>query len=165
MSRPDFRELSPFEFTNVQGGFNVAGNPNLKRAKIDNYDGRWEWFLGGNQLLAASFFSKSFADPIESTIQPTTDLRSSFINAKAAVNRGFEVEMRQGLARLNKRLREFNVQGNFTFVDSNVTIRPEDQGVLTSTNRPLAGQSRYIYNIITEWTKPKARSQARFYDQ
>jgi outer membrane receptor protein involved in Fe transport len=163
VSRPDFRELSPFEFTNVQGGFNVAGNPNLKRAKIDNYDGRWEWFLGGNQLLAASFFSKSFADPIESTIQPTTDLRSSFINAKAAVNRGFEVEMRQGLARLNKRLREFNVQGNFTFVDSNVTIRPEDQGVLTSTNRPLAGQSRYIYNIITEWTKPKARSQARFY--
>ncbi len=163
VSRPDFRELSPFEFTNVQGGFNVAGNPNLLRAKIDNYDGRWEWFMGGNQLLAASFFTKSFTDPIESTIQPTTDLRSSFINAKGAVNRGFEVEMRQGLSQLSKKLREFSVQANFTFVDSNVTIRPEDQGVLTSLSRPLAGQSRYIYNIITEWTKPKARSQARFY--
>lgn len=163
VSRPDFRELSPFEFTNVQGGFNVAGNPNLLRAKIDNYDGRWEWFMGGNQLLAASFFTKSFTDPIESTVQPTTDLRSSFINAKGAVNRGFEVEMRQGLSSVSKRLKEFNLQANFTFVDSSVTIRPEDQGVLTSLNRPLAGQSRYIYNIITEWTKPKARSQARFY--
>lgn len=163
VSRPDFRELSPFEFTNVQGGFNVAGNPNLRRAKIDNYDGRWEWFLGGNQLLAASFFSKHFTDPIESTVQPTTDLRSSFLNAQGAVNRGFELEMRQGLGRYSKRMREFNMQANFTFVDSAVSIRPEDQGVLTSLSRPLAGQSRYIYNIITEWTRPKARSQARFY--
>lgn len=163
VSRPDFRELSPFEFTNVQGGFNVAGNPNLLRAKITNYDGRWEWFLGGNHLLAASFFTKNFTDPIEATVQPTTDLRSSFINAKAAVNRGFEVEMREGLGSLSRKLKEFGVQANFTFVDSNVTIRPEDHGVLTSTTRPLAGQSRYIYNIITEWTKPKARSQARFY--
>ena len=105
VSRPDFRELSPFEFTNVQGGFNVAGNPNLLRAKITNYDGRWEWFLGGNHLLAASFFTKNFTDPIESTVQPTTDLRSSFINAKGAVNRGFEVEMRGGLGSVSKKLR------------------------------------------------------------
>ena len=64
---------------------------------------------------------------------------------------------------VSKSLKEFGVQANFTFVDSSVTIRPEDQGVLTSISRPLAGQSRYIYNIITEWTKPKLRSQARFY--
>jgi outer membrane receptor protein involved in Fe transport len=163
VSRPDFRELSPFEFTNVQGGFNVAGNPNLKRAKIDNYDGRWEWFPGGNQLIAASFFSKSFADPIEATIQPTTDLRSSFLNAKSAINRGFELEMRQGLARFSPKLRTLALQTNFTFVDSSVTIRPEDRGILTSTNRPLAGQSRYIYNVMAEWAQPRWRSQARFY--
>lgn len=163
VSRPDFRELSPFEFTNVQGGFNVAGNPNLKRAKINNFDARWEWFQGGNQLIAASFFVKDFTDPIESTVQPTTDLRSSFLNAKGAVNRGVELEMRKGLGALHPRLRDFGVQANFTFVDSQVSIRPEDQGILTSLNRPLAGQSRYIYNLITEWTKPKLRSQARFY--
>ncbi len=163
VSRPDFRELSPFEFTNVQGGFNVAGNPNLKRAKINNFDARWEWFQGGNQLLAASFFVKDFTDPIESTVQPTTDLRSSFLNAKGAVNRGVELEMRKGLGSLHSRLRDLSLQANFTFVDSQVSIRPEDQGILTSLSRPLAGQSRYIYNLITEWTKPKLRSQARFY--
>ncbi|MGJ5816944.1 TonB-dependent receptor domain-containing protein [Paludibaculum fermentans] len=163
VSRPDFRELSPFEFTNVQGGFNVAGNPNLRRAKINNFDARWEWFTGGNQLIAASFFVKDFTDPIESTVQPTTDLRSSFLNAKSAVNRGVELEMRKGLSSLHRGLRDWNVQANLTFVDSTVTIRPEDQGVLTSLSRPLAGQSRYIFNVITEWTKPKLRSQARFY--
>lgn len=163
VSRPDFRELSPFEFTNVQGGFNVAGNPNLRRAKINNYDARWEWFLGGNRLIAASFFAKDFTDPIESTVQPTTDLRSSFLNAEGAINRGVEFEMREGLGSLSKRLRDFSVQANFTFVDSRVTIRPEDQGILTSRERPLAGQSRYIYNIISEWSRPTLRSQARFY--
>ncbi|WP_321477911.1 TonB-dependent receptor domain-containing protein [uncultured Paludibaculum sp.] len=163
VSRPDFRELSPFEFTNVQGGFNVAGNPNLRRAKINNYDARWEWFPGGNQLLAASFFVKDFTDPIESTVQPTTDLRSSFLNAQSAVNRGVELELRKGLGTIHHTLRDWNLQGNFTFVDSTVTIRPEDQGILTSLSRPLAGQSRYIFNVITEWTKPKLRSQARFY--
>ncbi|HBY58649.1 MAG TPA: TonB-dependent receptor, partial [Solibacterales bacterium] len=30
VSRPDFRELSPFEFLNVLGGFTAAGNPNLR---------------------------------------------------------------------------------------------------------------------------------------
>ena len=163
VSRPDFRELSPFEFTNVQGGFNVAGNPNLRRANINNYDARWEWFPGGNQLIAASFFVKGFSDPIETTIQPTTDLRSSFINAKGAVNRGFELEMRKGLRSVSQRLADFDLQANFTFVDSDVTIRPEDQGILTSRQRPLVGQSRYVYNLIAEWAKPALRSQARFY--
>jgi len=79
------------------------------------------------------------------------------------VNRGFELELRQGLQRVSRRLREFSVQGNLTFVDSTVTLRPEDVGILTSASRPLAGQSRWIYNVITEWARPKARSQARFY--
>jgi hypothetical protein len=51
LSRPDFRELSPFDFNNVLGGFVTVGNANLKRASINNYDFRWEMFPGGNQLL------------------------------------------------------------------------------------------------------------------
>src|SRR5262249_1462891 len=163
VSRPDFRELSPFEFTNVQGGFNVAGNPDLRRANINNYDVRWEGFPGGNQLIAGSFFVKSFSDPIETTIQATGDLRSSFINAKSAVNRGVELELRKGLKPLSYKLQDFALQANFTFVDSTVTIRPEDQGVLTSRERPLVGQSRFVYNLITEWTKQRLGAQARFY--
>ena len=102
LSRPDFRELSPFDFTNVLGGFNTVGNPALRRAKIDNYDARWEWFPGGNQVIAASYFYKDFTDPIEVTIQPTTDLRQSFINAAGAKNQGVELEFRRDLGFIHR---------------------------------------------------------------
>lgn len=164
VNRPDFRELSPFEFTNVVGGFSTVGNPTLRRAKIDNFDVRWEWFLGGNQVIAASYFFKRFQDPIEQIYRPTaSELRQSFLNVPSARNQGVELEWRQGLGRFHKALREFGVQANLTLVDSDVKI-PTDQFVqLTSANRPLVGQSRYIFNVIAEWQRPSWRSNGRFY--
>jgi outer membrane receptor protein involved in Fe transport len=163
LSRPDFRELSPFEFTNVLGGFNTAGNPDLKRATIDNLDARWEWFLGGDQVIAAGYFLKDFTAPIEVTVQPTTDLRQSFINAKGARNQGVEVEWRRNLAFINPVLLPFSLQANLTVVDSNVDLPDDKTLLLTSRSRPMVGQSRYIYNVIAEWSNPRLRSQARFY--
>ncbi|MEP7365858.1 MAG: TonB-dependent receptor [Acidobacteriota bacterium] len=164
VNRPDFRELSPFEFTNIIGGYSTVGNPDLQRAVIDNYDARWEWFLGGNQLLAASYFHKRFKDPIEQIYRPTaSELRQSFINVAGAVNQGVELEYRQGLGRWNPKLRPFALQTNFTFVDSTVDIPVDRFPQLTSRERPLVGQSRYLFNVITEWNEPKLRSNARFY--
>ena len=163
LSRPDFRELSPFDFTNVVGGFNTVGNPNLRRATISNFDARWEWFLGGNQLIAASYFLKDFTDPIEVTIQAVADLRQSYINAEGALNHGIELEYRQSLRRWSRRLAPFSISTNFTMVDSNVTLPAEQALILTSKQRPLVGQSRYIFNVIGEWEKPQWRSSARFY--
>lgn len=162
VSRPDFRELSPFDFNNVLGGFVTVGNPNLRRAKINNYDARWEFFPGGNQLVAVSVFAKTFQDPIEQTILPSNDLRQSFINAKGARNVGFELEFRRSLGTFSKRLREFAVSSNFTFVDSNISLRPEDATILTSQNRALLGQSRYISNASLQWAKARWRSDAKF---
>jgi outer membrane receptor protein involved in Fe transport len=165
VNRPDFRELSPFEFTNVVGGYTTAGNPNLRRATIDNYDARWEWFLGGNQVIAASFFFKRFTDPIEQLFQPTaSELRQSFGNVFAANNQGIEFEFRRNLSFIRSGLRDFSLQTNFTFVDSDVEIPDLPEYVLlTSRNRPLVGQSRYIYNVIGEWAKPQWRSNARVF--
>ena len=44
VNRPEFRELAPFEFTDVVGGRATVGNPDLVRATIQNVDARWEWF-------------------------------------------------------------------------------------------------------------------------
>ena len=165
VNRPDFRELSPFEFTSIVGGFTTVGNPNLRRATIDNFDARWEWFLGGNQIIAASYFYKRFQDPIEQTYQPTgSELRQSFGNVSAANNQGFELEFRRNLRFISSRLKDLAVQANFTFVDSEVDIPDTPQfAQLTERNRPLVGQSRYIYNVIGEWNKPSLRSNARLY--
>jgi outer membrane receptor protein involved in Fe transport len=164
VSRPDFRELSPFDFTNVQGGFAVSGNPDLVRASVQNVDARWEWFLGGNQILAASFFYKTFDKPIENAIQFTGEFRQTFVNADQARNSGFELEMRKSLGFMNKKLSDFAIQSNFTFVDSNVDIPARTgQFDLTSLSRPLMGQSRFIYNLMGEWSRPQLRSSAKFY--
>jgi outer membrane receptor protein involved in Fe transport len=164
VNRPDFRELSPFEFNNVVGGYSTTGNPNLQRARIDNLDARWEWFLGGNQVLAVSYFWKDFTSPIEQVYLPTaSELRQSFLNVDGARNQGVELEFRKNMGFLSKRARDFAVQTNFTFVDSNVRIPTDQFVILTSSNRPLVGQSRYIYNVIAEWVKPQLHSQARFY--
>lgn len=163
LSRPDFRELSPFDFNNVLGGFVTVGNANLQRASIDNYDVRWELFPGGNQLIAASFFLKKFHSPIESTILPSNDLRQSFVNAQGARNAGFELEARQDLGAISSKLKEFSLTSNFTFVDSNIQIKPADAAILTSQNRPLLGQSRMIYNGAIQWARPKWHSDARLF--
>jgi len=164
VNRPDFRELSPFEFTNVVGGYSTVGNPELQRATIDNFDARWEWFLGGNQVLAAGYFHKSFTDPIEQIYRPTaSELRQSFLNVPEARNQGVELEFRKNLGSLSGRLSPFAIQTNLTFVDSNVGIPTDRFPQLTSRTRPLVGQSRLIYNVITEWVKPSWRSNAKFY--
>jgi TonB-dependent receptor len=163
VSRPDFRELALFDFLDVTGGRLVVGNPNLVLAKIQNYDARWEFFPGGNQLLAASFFYKDFTDPIEQVIQPSIGLRTSFDNAKSARNAGLELEFRRSLEFLNPNLRQFALSANFTVVDSQIDLTGAQKQVLTSLQRPMAGQSRYLYNIIGEWSKPKWRSTTRAY--
>ncbi len=166
VNRPDFRELSPFEFTNIVGGYSTVGNPLLTRATIDNFDARWEFFPGGNQVMAASYFYKKFTDPIEQTYRPTaSELRQSFINVAGATNQGLELEWRYNLGNFKRlqSLRDFALQANFTFVNSSVDIPVDRFPQLTSRERPLVGQSRFIYNFIADWNKPTLRSSARFF--
>jgi hypothetical protein len=61
------------------------------------------------------------------------------------------------------KLADFAAGVNFTFVDSNVRLPQEEGLILTSTNRPLVGQSRFIYNIIGDWRRPQWHSSARLY--
>lgn len=144
VNRPEFRELAPFEFTDVVGGRAVVGNPDLTRALIRNVDARWEWFPGAEQIVAASFFFKDFSDPIERFVEPTAQLRTSYTNAESARNLGFELEARRRIGRL------FLAGANYTFVDSTITLTPSQTNVLTALERPLAGTSRHVLNGLFE---------------
>ena len=44
LSRPEYREISPVSSFEPIGGVITFGNPNLRRALIQNYDARWEWY-------------------------------------------------------------------------------------------------------------------------
>ncbi|HSR68832.1 MAG TPA: TonB-dependent receptor [Acidobacteriota bacterium] len=161
LNRPEFRELSPFDFTDVVGGRSVVGNPDLLRAKIRNYDVRWEWFPGTVDLVSASFFYKTFEDPIERVVRAQAQLLTSFANAESARNFGFELDFRRNLKFLTSKLENFSVNVNYTFVDSDVEIIDDANLALTSLSRPLQGQSRHILNTIFEYANPDWGTSAR----
>ena len=145
VNRPEFRELAPFEFTDIVGGRSVVGNPDLTRALIRNLDVRWEWFAQAEELLAASFFYKDFTDPIERIVEPTSQLRTSFTNAESARNVGIELEARKRLTDV------LFVAANYTFVDSEIALAAEARQVQTSLTRALAGQSKNLFNAMAEF--------------
>lgn len=144
VNRPEFRELAPFEFTDVVGGRASVGNPNLERALIQNYDVRYEVFPGAEDVLAVSFFHKRFDDPIERIVEPTAQLRTSFTNADSATNSGIELEARKRLTP------NFLLGANYTWVDSSIELTAAAAQVQTSLERPLAGQSKNLFNLLAE---------------
>ncbi len=152
VTRPDLRELAPFEFTDFVGGRTIFGNPNLERTLIDNYDLRWEVFpeLGG--VVAISGFYKKFHKPIEQIIQPAAEVRITYENAEAARNYGVELELRQNLSVLYSRLQHFSVNTNVAFISSRVEL--PDVGIQTSSERALQGQSPYVVNATLGYDNP-----------
>ena len=147
VTRPDFRELAPFEFTDFVGGRTILGNTELERTLIDNYDFRWEVFpeTSGGGVIAVSAFYKRFQKPIEQIIQPQAEVRITYENADGANNYGVELEARQNLSVLSPKLRAFSINTNAAFITSRVVL--PDVGIQTSVERPLQGQCPYIINF------------------
>lgn len=154
LNRPEFRELSPFTFVEVTGGRSVAGNPDLQQATLDSFDLRWEMFPAAGEVLAASVFYKAIARPIERIIQPTTELRTSFVNADSATLWGSEIEFRRSLERLTERLRYLSVNLNYSYIHSEVTVGEHQLSVISSTQRPLEGQSDQVGNVALQFLQP-----------
>jgi TonB-dependent receptor len=155
VARPQFRELSPFEFTDVTGGRSTVGNPDIRRTLITNYDVRWEWFFAPSQLMALSVFHKDFKDPIEIVIEPTAQLRTSFRNVNGARNTGIEIETRKDLGNWWQRLRGLSINANYTYVRSRVDIGEQDLSVLTTLNRALVGQAENLANVSLNHVVPE----------
>ena len=145
VNRPEFRELAEFEFTDVVGNRAVKGNPNLVRALIQNVDARWELFTGGRGVIAASTFFKYFDKPIERVVIAAANPIATFQNSDHARNFGIELEAGQAVGE------SFFFNANYTFVDSKISLLPEQLGVQTSQERPLAGQSKNLFNMSAEY--------------
>ena len=152
VSRPDFRELSPAAFTNPINGRDIIGNPNLKITELKNFDLRWEWYFGFSDYVSAGLFYKEFTNPIEASIVGSTQRAGTYINAQGADNAGAEFEVYKRLdflgdGFLNGIGEDFYIQANASVIDSEVSIAEKDLGVLTSSSRPLQGQSDYLFNF------------------
>lgn len=159
VSRPELRELSAVPYYDYRTRRLNFGNPDLERATIDNVDLRWEWYPRPAETLSLGGFYKRFQDPIEAVVQTAAVSGSvgSFDNAASAVSWGAELELRQGLDVLADALRDFYVTGNATVVRSRVDLS-ETEGSQTSTERPLQGQSPYLFNVLLGYDNPRSKT-------
>lgn len=165
INRPEFRELAPFVFYDFSNRYTYSGNDTLVRCKIKNYDLRYEYFPGKNQLLSGSLFYKQFDKPIEQRSNPNAAREVTYINATSAENYGFELEFRTLLSSLFntdsiKILENTTIFSNYAYIISNVVVetnrRDLNGELINEADRRLQGQSPYVLNAGIQYVDPKS---------
>jgi len=155
VSRPSFRELSPFDFTDI-GGYATVGNPDLKRATITNYDVRAEWYFGATENVTAAAFYKHFQNPIEEGLENATEITRTWRNAISAYSWRLEIEGRLDFGRVWRPLIGLALGGNLAVIESRVKLDTAKSSPETNRERPLQGQSPYVVNVGLEYSSVKA---------
>ncbi len=161
LSRPEYRELSSVSFFEPLGGLITFGNPNLKRALIQNYDARWEWYPRAGEIISLGAFYKRFSGPIEKVIVAQTGAPAlSFVNAESANNYGAELEVRKNLDVLATGLRPLTFFANATVMRSRIRPGNSDIASLTSADRAMVGQAPWVFNTGLTWLGSDGRFSA-----
>jgi outer membrane receptor protein involved in Fe transport len=179
IGRPQFRELAPQAYTDVESDRTFIGNRYLRDTEIVNADARVEWYFASQQYLTAGVFYKDLENPVEtSAIQAGEGIQQTFLNAPGATIMGAEIEAKKYFEFpdsttpfiANKR---WLVQANYTFSDSEIQVGSDDivfteqnlgvgqpaTDVLTDGSR-LQGQSDHVANLQLGWEDDTDRSQA-----
>ena len=147
MSRPSYFDLVPAVDRSDESS--AQGNPNLRPAVSTNFDLRYEYYPNTSDVYSAGVYYKRITDPIEDQYQSVgVVLSTEKVNGPPATVYGFE-------AVLSKRLGDFGVTANYTYVVSRITSQKQVTSVdvygdLTQTYyqqvRPLQSQSPQIAN-------------------
>ncbi|MFT3923005.1 MAG: TonB-dependent receptor [Myxococcales bacterium] len=143
VNRPDLRELSTSSYYDIETASTFAGVPTLKRALIDNVDGRLEYYFSSDEVFSVGAFYKRFKDPIETVFRNSADVLYTLQNSDKARLFGLEIEGRKRLGFLAEALDTLFIAGNFSWIDSEVTYTPDG---LKKTSRPLQSQSPWVVN-------------------
>ena len=149
LNRPEYRELAPFIYYDRDTRLSIYGDPNLKRATVDNYDLRYEIYPGKGQVFSLSGFYKKIINPIELVFDPNIDKTAKYQNTPKAYIYGAELEARILLSTIFKSskksfLNELTAFGNLAIMKSEIDYGKDT--VLYGKNRSLQGQSPYLYN-------------------
>ncbi|MCB0276345.1 MAG: TonB-dependent receptor [Calditrichaeota bacterium] len=173
LARPNLRETAPFSTKDFVGGFEIIGNPNLKRTLIQNYDVRWEWFTNPGEIFAISGFYKKLKNPIEKTFVSGTTQSNRIMtweNVENATLLGAEFEARVGLGFLSTALNSISLGGNLSLVKSEVDIAPEElnnrrgiDSTYSATTRNLQGQSPYAVNVDLSYNNYRTGTTATLF--
>ena len=164
ISRPGFREMAPFEYTEYFAGAKNVGNPDLKNGKIHNADIRYEQYPKVGELFAVGVFGKQLTDPIEKVALATASGQlQSFRNTGRASVMGIEFELVKNLGGLLGKdstcWNNLSIGLNATLlysqlkIDDQITNGDDATVVLTNTSRPLQGASPYLLNADLSYSR------------
>lgn len=165
LARPSFKEKSEAEIYDPITKRTFSGNLDLDITNIDNVDLRYEFFMGGKDMLAISGFYKRFDGHIELVSFELAPDNLKPRNSGIAQVFGGEVEIRKGLRKhtSSKFLQGFFFAANasvvHSMVDMNSVLIDNDGGTefeLRQNNardgevinkfRRMSGQSPYAVN-------------------
>ncbi len=153
IARQTFKDISPIQQQEYLGSEVFIGNPSLETSGLANYDLRLDFNPYPGGVLSFSWFKKDIERPIEYDQQLfSTFIATTPVNYPKGEINGFEVEARQSLGRFWGALEGIGIGGNFTYVDSEVTLPDEVKrdlagvGEFRSTRRML-NAPEYIYNL------------------
>jgi hypothetical protein len=150
LSRPEFREIAPFQFFDYEQIWGISGDPDLQRTSIINLDLRYEYYPKAGEVISLGVIGKKFDKPIEIRMDPGSNgdrWLFNYSNAEEATLYGVEFEIRKSLDFISENLSKLVFISNVTLLDSKVTLVTEtNTNVKTEQDRPLFGQSPYLIN-------------------
>src|SRR5690606_40399594 len=98
LARPSFKEKSAAQiYDGITKRF-FNGNLDLEQTLINNYDFRWENFLGGSDMISVSLFYKQFDGHIELVTYDVAPNNVRPRNSGSSNVYGVEFEFRKSLA-------------------------------------------------------------------
>lgn len=165
IARPLYRELADVRIDDFFRDSYFIGNPDLEVSTVDNFDLRWEWFLNGSGILAVGAFYKEFERPIEILLDGRSGAEQPR-NLDEGRAYGLEFEARIGLGRLSPALEPFSLGGNFSLIESEVSIPAAELATTRQVfpdapdTRELFGQSPYVLNLDLRYTNSRIGTDA-----
>ncbi|MEH6755995.1 MAG: TonB-dependent receptor [Parasphingorhabdus sp.] len=182
VARPQFRELAPQQFLDLDTDRTFIGNPLLEDSELVNLEGRFEYYIGRGERITLAGFYKDIDNPIENVafVQGGGTLFTGFSNAPNATLYGAEVELVKYFP-LNNVFggsffedRRLLLAANYTYTKSEINVADGDVAVNPVTLLPtaaanlfddgdrLTGQSSHVANLQLGLESEEGLSQQTF---
>jgi len=163
INRPEFREMSNFDYQDFDQFAIIHGNDTLRSAYIDNYDLRYEWYPSVGEIISLAAFYKDFNHPIEVFMIPagtTYDYQPG--NTEKAYSMGLELDIRKQFTEFEKLAGFLNYLKNLTIIFNTSLIKSEisttsGQDFALDKKRIMQGQSPYIVNLGLNYTSEASK--------
>ncbi len=148
LARPSFKEKSTVNIFDAILNQFYLGNIDLVETKVDNFDFRWEYYLGSKELISLSPFYKRFQDPIELSFINADQVKP--INKNDADVIGVEFELRKNFGFVSEKLENLSLNSNFTYVNSSIPFTNNELLKYNNTDVPnsraMVGQAPFTVN-------------------